>query len=356
MSVLIEALTLVVPRQVLDVSFPGATDGFLDEYRSGPGFRYVIADARLVAVSVLDPGVLTPMIDRFFDLGIVESDRHHEAQEYVIVDMATGPVIPCAWLDFERHRHGFTHAWMSRFGPEQMAAPDEWTPESSWSLQRTDLRDVGPDRVLPLALEGGLETVLDFQSGEVLVGSAERAPMDFVQVDSGGAYTLGWADERLTAAQRVLDLLAVPYVADRDRNELSLIFALDDRPDLAPGYDQGMRQRIAVRVGQRAVEVEFETTSRCTIAPSGRSHLTPDQLRERIHEELSGELFSLVLCEDTGTLSLVATRARCGDEPWEQTIEAGFLKASYLGTMAFLAMNGGPAAFGGTSYHIAPGK
>lgn len=33
MSVLIEALTLVVPKQVLDVGYPGGTDAFLQALR-----------------------------------------------------------------------------------------------------------------------------------------------------------------------------------------------------------------------------------------------------------------------------------------------------------------------------------
>ena len=145
MAVVIEAICLVVPRHVLDVSFPGGTDAFLEEAAANESVRYAIADAHLTAVSTFDPEVLDPLIERMADFGIlgldIPGDCGDNAFEFVFVDMQTGPVIPCMWLSVTHHRHGFTFVEMRNRPTSTFIAPHGWLLEQSWRLTRSDIRD-----------------------------------------------------------------------------------------------------------------------------------------------------------------------------------------------------------------------
>ncbi|WP_373058903.1 hypothetical protein [Gemmatimonas sp.] len=71
MSVLIEALCLVVPNRVLDVSYPGGATAFIDELSMREDIRYEVTDGTLTTASRFDPGVGGALADQLADLGIV---------------------------------------------------------------------------------------------------------------------------------------------------------------------------------------------------------------------------------------------------------------------------------------------
>ena len=55
MSVLIEGLTLVIPRKVLEAKYRGGFDGYLrDSANEGLNSRYSVADDALAALSYTD--------------------------------------------------------------------------------------------------------------------------------------------------------------------------------------------------------------------------------------------------------------------------------------------------------------
>ncbi len=175
MSVLVEALSLVVPRLTLDVSYPGGSDAFLqDMCDPACPARLVCADDSLVSASFLSPNDALVVSAKLVELGLVELDENH-FYDLAYVDQHHGPTMPCNWLEWKRHRDGFTYAWLAGKEPGDIAAPVEWTPEQSRRLVRSDIRDE-PGRAFRLAAEDGLETWLDFKSGEVTVGLPQRDP------------------------------------------------------------------------------------------------------------------------------------------------------------------------------------
>lgn len=174
MSVLVEALSLVIPRINLDISYPGGADAFL-EAMCAPECpsRHVCTDDALVSVSFLDPDAAEAVVAPLIDLGFIGLDEQR-FRDFVLIDQHLGPTMPCDWVEWKRHRHGFTYAWSAGGEPGDMAAPSGWTAEHSRGMTRTDLRDE-PGRMLKLAEEGDVETWLDFQTGQVTIGMKRLA-------------------------------------------------------------------------------------------------------------------------------------------------------------------------------------
>jgi hypothetical protein len=172
-SVLVEALSVIVPRRVLDVSFPGGVDAYLAAAgEPSTEARYVCADEQLTCVSFFGPDKAGSWSERLVGRGLIVAEGR-EAAELAYVDQRYGPSLPCNWLEWRRHEEGYTLAWLSEREPGALAAPDGWTPERSRRLVRRDVRDE-PGRMLRLAKEDGIETWLDFDTGEQIVGLPHR--------------------------------------------------------------------------------------------------------------------------------------------------------------------------------------
>ena len=173
MSVLIEALSLIVPRKVLDISYPGGIDAYLsDALANGVQFRYALADEQLTVMSFLDRSAATPVVERLRALGVIHVDDDM-AIEMVFLDQHHGPTMPCDWLEWEARTDGVTFAWAQGNKPGDMVAPVGWRAQDSQRLERSDIRDE-PGRTLCLALENGLETWIDFHTGAVIHGLPHR--------------------------------------------------------------------------------------------------------------------------------------------------------------------------------------
>lgn len=187
MSVLVEALTLIVPKKVLDVSYPGGHEAFMEamlELERPPRFVCGL-DPHLVNVSFYDPDHLTPAADMLVRHGVVpvDDDRFYEL---AYVDQKFGPTMPCAWLEWRQHRDGFTYAWLAGTEPGDMATPVGWTPEQSRQLVRHDVRDE-PGRCMRIAEEEGLETWLDFETGRIDRGLPHRDEAAMADTPRGAA-------------------------------------------------------------------------------------------------------------------------------------------------------------------------
>ena len=173
MSVLVEALSLVVPRLTLDVSYPGGADRFIESLESSENpARFVVADDDLVSVSFFCPDEAKTVALPLLEHGLIGVDDGAFV-DFVFVDQRFGPTMPCPWLGWERHPEGFTLAWRASSEPGELAVPEGWTPEQSKRLTREDIREE-PGRCMKLAEEEGVETWIDFSTGELIVGLSHR--------------------------------------------------------------------------------------------------------------------------------------------------------------------------------------
>ena len=168
MSVLIEAMTLVVARHALDAAVPGGTAAFLQSAAARPAVRYAIADTHLIAVSTVAPAALDALGNQLAPYGI----HRRDGGAAVLVDMEMGPLGLCEWLTVRRHPHGLTIAAHRRTTARapRLVTPSAWRPTQSWQLARTDLRDSAAAQLLHLGGAHGHAQHLDFRTGAVLTG------------------------------------------------------------------------------------------------------------------------------------------------------------------------------------------
>jgi hypothetical protein len=174
MAVLVEALCLVVPRTVLDISYPGGADAFMTRM-CDPAVpcRLVCADERLVSVSFLGAAEAEVVERELCELGIVAVDDDRFA-ELAFVDQRAGPTLPCDWLEWGTHDDGFTYCWVAGTDPDPLHVPEGWTPEQSRNLVFQDLREE-PGRCIKLADENGREIWLDLHTGRQFAAPAPAA-------------------------------------------------------------------------------------------------------------------------------------------------------------------------------------
>jgi hypothetical protein len=169
-SVLVEALSLVIRHSVLDISYPGGTHAFVQRMRDpSVPCRCVCSDDTLVSVSFFGADDATVVGSELLALGIVamDDDRFYEL---AFIDQAKGPTMPCDWIEWQKHEAGYTSCWLAGTEPEPLHAPDNWTPEQSRRLTFHDVRSE-PGRCMKLADEpDGHEVWLDFETGKIAPG------------------------------------------------------------------------------------------------------------------------------------------------------------------------------------------
>jgi hypothetical protein len=175
MSILIEAVCLVIPRKNLDAQYPGGAERFLrhSTARLSAEHRHVCMDDNLIALSYFSPDATDRAIVPLVQAGMIETEDH-EFADFAIVDQRYGPTLPCSWLGWSRDSSGLTSAWLTGALPGELSTPEGWTLESSLKLKRIDIRNF-PDRALKLADENGIETWLDFQTGQITTRLANNA-------------------------------------------------------------------------------------------------------------------------------------------------------------------------------------
>ena len=175
MSVVMEAVSVVIPRAVLDQKYPGGTNGYLVAAGAPDSTaRHACADDHLTSVSFLNPDLAEAWGQTLAAHGIVDVGDGG-THEIVYVDQQSGPTTPCSWLAWCQSKEGYTFGWSAGTAPGKLVTPAHWAPEESRRLRRTDAPgDLG--RLLRLSEENGLETWLDFETGQQRITLADRGP------------------------------------------------------------------------------------------------------------------------------------------------------------------------------------
>ena len=166
MSVLIEAVSLVVPRVLLELRYPGGKNGFFAEMsRPSAEARYVCADCHLVSASFFTPEAAERAAAVLVSAGMldVEDDQY---RDFALVDQKYGPLLQCHWLIWSPHPTGYTSAWLAGTEKGDLATPEGWTVAQSLRLMRTEVSAITED-ILELSEDNGIVTWLDFRSGRV---------------------------------------------------------------------------------------------------------------------------------------------------------------------------------------------
>jgi hypothetical protein len=173
MSVLVEALAVIVRRVTLDMSWPGGTDAYIAAALAAESpARLACADDELTAVSFLFANDCQAWIARLEHHGIVHLGDNR-CVDIVCIDQQAGPANPCDWIEWRQHPDGFSYAWLAGTEPGDVVAPSTWRPRQSSRDAHTDVRDDN-ERMMQLATEDGLDYWLDLETGEQIVGLAQQ--------------------------------------------------------------------------------------------------------------------------------------------------------------------------------------
>ena len=170
MSILVEAVSVIILRSALERKYPGGFDAFMRLLASRRSLehRYVCSDPHLVSLSYFTPDAADRGAELLTHAGLIEI-QDNEFIDFAIVDQQYGPTLQCLWLAWDREPRGFTRAWLAGELPGGLSAPDGWTPDHALRIKRIDIREI-PSRALKLAEEDGVETWLDFTTGRITVG------------------------------------------------------------------------------------------------------------------------------------------------------------------------------------------
>lgn len=170
MSVLAEALSVVVRRSVLDAKYPGGAA----QYRLDCPNGTFCEDEHLTRVGFMTPedvGVYITRLEReglifFVDGSVVD---------IAVVDQHIGPTAHCDWLAGGKYPDGYSAVWLAGTQPGFLAYPPGWTPEQSSELTFVSNEEVS-ERFFRLSETDYVETLLDFATGRVVyMGRTSRS-------------------------------------------------------------------------------------------------------------------------------------------------------------------------------------
>ncbi|MCC7547953.1 MAG: hypothetical protein IT532_09315 [Burkholderiales bacterium] len=161
MSVLAEALSVLVENRILTQRYPGGVEGFARDCPSA-GF---CSDGRISRV-----GFLSPRDTRFF-LGVLEACGLHcggesRVPEVAIVDQNVGLLHPCLWLE-SGHAQGIPLCWHAAHRPGRLVIPRAWSNKQSEAFE--PLPDVPFPRLMRfLRTEDRLDWYQNRRTGELV--------------------------------------------------------------------------------------------------------------------------------------------------------------------------------------------
>jgi hypothetical protein len=120
-SVLIEAVSIVVRNAALEAHYPHGVDGFA---RDCPNATFC-SDGRLSRVGFMS------MRDTGFFVQLLQAcglDYRSEgpAGDVVVVDQNTGSAQPCLWLELGHNAEGIALAWHASHRPGRLVVPFGW--------------------------------------------------------------------------------------------------------------------------------------------------------------------------------------------------------------------------------------
>ena len=125
MSVLVEAINVIVRRETLERKYPGGEDAY---QRDCPNKTFC-ADDYLTRVGFMSPQDTQQFIDRLTALGFV----FHDGEQFIdiaVVDQTVGLTAPCDWLMAGHFPEGFSGCWLAGTDDHWTAFPEGRTPES----------------------------------------------------------------------------------------------------------------------------------------------------------------------------------------------------------------------------------
>jgi len=222
MSVLVEAISVIVKKRALEERFPGGSDGFVTNV---PNQTYC-DDGNLVRVGFMAPQDVQDFIGQLEACGLVYL-QDGRPEDIVVVDQLRGPMVECEWVQLARLHNDdgsiVVACLVDDENPEQVAVPTGWNFAGSLSQRHKFVSsDEIDERLEALPSESGLSAFRDKETGEkVFMGSPtqEDRSKEFEQIQAIAHRTLD-LDAMGERAKQRRDIKAGEAVFDELVNDL----------------------------------------------------------------------------------------------------------------------------------------
>ncbi|WP_439598216.1 hypothetical protein [Falsiroseomonas sp.] len=179
MAVLVEGISVVVRADAIEVRYPGG----LDAFEAAIPNQTACSDGEMVRVGFMVPADVEAYVRSLQAAGLVWQ-RDGAAQDLVVVDQQSGPLMRCDWLEARRvglgadGRQRVTIARLIGSHAAGLATPPGWrfegSPSETFGFAPTVTHTPG---LHFLRQENGMDVYWDDLAGqEVFVGRAGRQP------------------------------------------------------------------------------------------------------------------------------------------------------------------------------------
>lgn len=176
MSVLAEAISVIVPNARLESVYPGG----VAQYETDCDSPTFCSDGALTRVGFMSPLDTEAFITALEDLGLTFV-VDEEFIDIAVVDQLSGPLTRCSWLSFEVVAEGYSHCWSSTTERGTLAVPKGWTIEQSRSFTFTPTEDMAGRWEFVSREEDGMVIMRDRNTGEIAYFSGELEEQANVQ-------------------------------------------------------------------------------------------------------------------------------------------------------------------------------
>ena len=129
MAVLIEAINVVVPNDLIAARYRGGISAYRKDAPNGT----FCTDGSLTRVGFMDPRDVGQFLDLLVTRLGVALPTGGEWVDLAVVDQFIGPTLPAPWLTVGKVE-GVTAAWLTGDHAGPLAAPAGWKPEDSASM------------------------------------------------------------------------------------------------------------------------------------------------------------------------------------------------------------------------------
>jgi len=158
MSIVIHAISVVVPVETLDALWPGGEAG----YRAAAPNRTYRCDGHLAGVAFPDPAQVRAWVEEALEPRGLVYDRGGRAVHLAVVDPEEGPLLDCDWITFRRMA-SWGEARLAGAPEVPIAGPTGWSPAGE-DVARLEPRAVA--RMEFLGVEDGVAVLLDRRTGQ----------------------------------------------------------------------------------------------------------------------------------------------------------------------------------------------
>jgi len=139
MSVLVEAISVIVRVETLKTKYPG---GPVRYWLDCPNQTFC-TDRILTRVGFMAACDVKVWIDRLQELGFTAVDENNAFVDFAVIDQQDGPTRDCDWLLWGTHKAGYGLTWLKGSDPSECRFPRNWKLESS--LSKSCKRTLEPD-------------------------------------------------------------------------------------------------------------------------------------------------------------------------------------------------------------------